>query len=313
MTADAALASLTQHNAGSWAAVADVLSQLDHVSSASPEGRSWNEVVADRLAEVGHPVSVGHLRKLKRVWRFLSSEGNSITADGRAFTTSDLQRASLLAIETASRLFDLDPEAGRTALQDCLTGTPNSEIQRRLESARAAHPQRRSARQAGWEKRRKAQETPDPAVEAAEAMATNPAAWWGSIMTRPALIVPGEIIPLLGRTPAGVVYETNSGMKTGGVRYVETTTKWLDTLESVLAQSEFFDRYWLVAAEESLPLIRIYEHLLDYGSQNVGLLSFQNGQVSMIACIPEDVPSVVRPALTDAIKMARLKNRPTAR
>lgn len=305
MTTAALLESLTQHNAGNWATVASVLIALEAVSSVSPEGRSWHDVVAARLTELGHPVSIGHLRKIKRVWRFILSQGCKITTDGCPLGPADMEKASLLAIETTVRLHDLDPQAGLEALKDCLSGVPNSEIQSRLQSAQASYPERLSPRQIGWGTRRKASATPNPAREAAKVMSLEPMRWWGEMHADPREIEPGTIVPLLVRTPVGVIYVNDAGICTGGVRSLDNLGKNFDLIESVLAQSSFFDRYWLVVTDETSALLSIFEDVLDYGAVNVGLLLFKEGDLSIKVDI--DAPPSFRPRqyLKDAVAGSR--------
>jgi hypothetical protein len=207
----------------------------------------------------------------------------------------------LLSIETATRLFELDPEAGHAALKDCLAGTPNSIIQLRLEAARAEHPQRRSARQTCWDKRRKVKEAPDQASEAATVMSSDPARWWGPTLSDPTQFVPADVVPLLGRTTAGVIYETEAGFKAGGLRLIKPASRWLDVVESVLAQASFFDRYWLVIAEDSPVLMQIEEQLIVLGVRNVGSLSFKNRDITTIMPIPAGTVSVPNPFLKNAL------------
>lgn len=293
MTTAALLESLTQQNADNWATVASVLIALEAVSSASPDGRSWHDVVAARLTELGHPVSLGHLRKIKRVWRFILAQGSKITTDGRPLGPADMDKASLLAIETTVRLHDLDPQAGLEALKDCLSGLPNSEIQSRLQSAQTTYPERLSPRQIGWNTRRKTTASPDPALEAATVIELDPIRWWGPMRSAPTQIEPGALVPLLVRTPVAFLYANDGGIKTGGVRSLDSTGKNIQTVESILAQSSFFDRYWLVVTDETPSLLTIFEDVLDYGAVNVGLLLLKEGALSIKADI--DAPSSFRP------------------
>lgn len=137
---------------------------------------------------------------------------------------------------------------------------------------------------------------------AVAAMTSNPERWWGPLFSGPAPIVPGEIVPLLAKTPAGVVYGSDAGLRAGGLRFVEATDGWLDAVESVLAQASFFDRYWLAVKDDAQMMMQIYDQLQECGVRNVGLLSLQEGHISMMKPIQDGESAAVLPALKDAIR-----------
>lgn len=148
--ADSILAELSNQQASDWFEVGLALSRLEALSKTSPAGRPWHTVLGERLKELGAPVSSGHLYKIRRAFNFLQTHAPPDT------TSRELRRVGISSVEVAERLFNLDEEQGRAALDGILKPHPETyvELQRRYEAAIAASPESRSAKQLAWEKRK---------------------------------------------------------------------------------------------------------------------------------------------------------------
>lgn len=134
--------------AGNWLLVGHVLSALEQHSLASPNGALWQDAIKERLEKAGHPVSTGHLYKIRRAHQFIQELAPT--------AVSQTPPPKISAVEVAERLHRLDPEAGKQALQDVLGPKPAAyvEIKKRYDQALEAKPEMKSARHLAWEKRK---------------------------------------------------------------------------------------------------------------------------------------------------------------
>jgi hypothetical protein len=150
------LLSLTRDDAESWIMIGRLLLDLEAQSRADSNGLPWQDVVRNRLDELGVSVSSGHIYKIRRAVGFLIEHA----PDAAAPENSAPPKIS--AIEVAERLYRLDPAAGKKALNDVVGPDPVTyvELQRRYSDALAAHPEMKSPRQIAWEARRKADKLP---------------------------------------------------------------------------------------------------------------------------------------------------------
>lgn len=131
-----------------WLTVGGVLSALEHRSRAGPAGKLWQDIVQERLEKAGHPVSTGHLYKIRRAYQVLEELAPE------AVRQEPPPRIS--SIEIAERLHRLDPQAGKQALQDALGPKPASyvSLKKRYDEALEANPELKSARHIAWERRK---------------------------------------------------------------------------------------------------------------------------------------------------------------
>lgn len=134
--------------AKNWLTVGRVLSALERQSRAGPSGKLWQDIVQERLEKAGHPVSTGHLYKIRRAYQVLEELAPE------AVNQEPPPRIS--AIEVAERLHRFDPEAGKQALQDALgpKPVPYVDLKKRYDEVLEAKPELKSARHIAWEKRK---------------------------------------------------------------------------------------------------------------------------------------------------------------
>lgn len=146
--AEAHLARLDGPAAGNWVAIGQTLTALEQQSRADASGRPWQDVVLDRLEQSGHPVSPGHLYKIRRAFAFLSELAPE--------AVNQTPPPKISAVEIAERLKRLDADAGKQALQDALgpNPTPYISLKKRYDEALKAQPEMKSARHVAWEKRK---------------------------------------------------------------------------------------------------------------------------------------------------------------
>ncbi|MBB75662.1 MAG: hypothetical protein CMJ75_14245 [Planctomycetaceae bacterium] len=131
-----------------WLTIGRTLASLEAHSRSAPSGKPWPDVVRERLEQAGHPISPGHLSKIRRAHAFMTEHGPQ---------PLDLEKApKISSIEVAERLFRLDEDAGTKALSDALARDPVAyvELKRRYDEVLASRPQMRSPRQLAWEARR---------------------------------------------------------------------------------------------------------------------------------------------------------------
>lgn len=134
--------------ATNWLTVGRVLSALERQSRAGPSGKLWQDIVQERLEKADHPVSTGHLYKIRRAYQVLEELA--------PMAVNQEPPPRISAIEVAERLHRLDPEAGKQALQDALgpKPVPYVDLKRRYDEALEAKPELKSARHIAWEKRK---------------------------------------------------------------------------------------------------------------------------------------------------------------
>lgn len=145
------LHTLTREDAKNWITIGRLLIDLEDQSRAAPSGRPWQDVIRDRLAQVDAPISPGQVYKLRRAIGFLSEHAPDAMDPQNSFPPK------ISAIEVAERLYRLDPEAGKKALEDVLAPEPATyvDLQKRYAEALKANPEMKSPRQIAWESRRK--------------------------------------------------------------------------------------------------------------------------------------------------------------
>ena len=151
------LEGLTRAQAENWVDVAQMLVELETVSLASPSGRAWPDLLLERLEELGSPISISHLYKMRRGLSFLKAHAPAGT------DMHKLRTVKVSAVEVAERLFRIDPEQGKKALEDALSGTPYIDLRARYKEALVSKPEMRSPRQLAWARRNSA---PDAASDA---------------------------------------------------------------------------------------------------------------------------------------------------
>jgi hypothetical protein len=158
------LAELTPENSGDWQFVGDVMRRLNKISEVSVEGQPWHNVVLEVLAANGHPVSSGHLHRIRRSFDFLDEGMRE-----RGIPKGLASLAKISSLDQAERLFQLDREAGLDALEACFDiqkPATKADIQKRYEDYLAAHPEKKTPMQAAWDRRRSKQGTRDLNVDA---------------------------------------------------------------------------------------------------------------------------------------------------
>lgn len=131
-----------------WLVVGGVLSALERQARANPAGKLWQDIVQERLERAGHPVSTGHLYKIRRAYQVLEELAPE------AVNQEPPPRIS--SIEVVERLYRLDPQAGKQALRDALGPKPTSyvSLKQRYDEALEEKPELKSARHIAWEKRK---------------------------------------------------------------------------------------------------------------------------------------------------------------
>lgn len=143
---------LSPDEATDWIKVGKTLKALEELSSVTPDGRSWQVVLRERLSELGQELSVGHLNKIRRAYAFL------IQAMERLDLPADhLENAPISALEVAEKLFHLDNDLGLQAAADILSKTNSAtylEINDRYTKYLSEHPEKMSPRQAAWRTRK---------------------------------------------------------------------------------------------------------------------------------------------------------------
>lgn len=89
-----------------WAAISDVLTQLEKISGADEAGKPWlRRVIAELQENAGIAIGPNQLRKMQRVYKFLSDlmERGSITKDWSSFPPE-----SFSTLEVISRIYAVD-------------------------------------------------------------------------------------------------------------------------------------------------------------------------------------------------------------
>ncbi|MFT5799634.1 MAG: hypothetical protein ACI84R_003711 [Candidatus Azotimanducaceae bacterium] len=147
------LDSLTAATASDWRTVGNVLTSLEQNGRMAPDGDQWIHKVQEKLTDLGHKVSVGHLHKVRRAYGFLSS---GMTRDG--IPEKYAENAKISSIEIAERLYQLDPAAGSRALAACLdpeAPATAAAIKKQYDAFIEKHPEKKSAMHAAWDQRKK--------------------------------------------------------------------------------------------------------------------------------------------------------------
>lgn len=159
---------LTEDQAKNWIEIARALHDVESVSKVSADGRSWQDILMEHLEALGHPISVGHLGKIRRAYGFLIKHA---PAD---IDNEQLLKARISAVEVAERLYRIDPEQGTKALEDILSKEPVAyvELQVRYDKAVKKHPQKRSLRHLAWEARRESASAPKYPADFSEPLMT---------------------------------------------------------------------------------------------------------------------------------------------
>lgn len=145
------LLSLTRNEAENWLVIGRLLTDLEGQSRADPAGLPWQDVIKNRLDELGVPMSTGHIYKIRRAARFLIEHAPD------AIRAENPSPPKISAIEVTERLYRLDPDAGKKALSDVVGPNPVTyvELQKRYGDALKTNPEMKSPRQIAWEVRRK--------------------------------------------------------------------------------------------------------------------------------------------------------------
>lgn len=169
-TVDAILGKLTADTASQWQVVGEVLHELEKLSGVAPSGDTWQEAVSERLQAIGHPVSQGHLYKVRRSYNFMVGSLRSL-----GLSKELLSAAKISAVEVAERLSRLDQDEGHDALRACVDAespATSSEIRRRYDDFLERHPDRRNLKQIAWVGRRNRTDDPDE-VRPSDGMASD--------------------------------------------------------------------------------------------------------------------------------------------
>ncbi len=150
---DEILASLDPQSVKDWQAVGSVIYGLERKGRIAPDGRPWIALVKDRLENLQHPVSMGHLHKIRRSYEFLSNGLRSLKVPAE-----QARQARISSVEIADRLYNLDHEEGLGALAACIDPqrpATAAEISRRYQTYVEKHPEKLTVLQASWKQRKK--------------------------------------------------------------------------------------------------------------------------------------------------------------
>jgi hypothetical protein len=148
-----ALSELTGTSASDWRNVGRVLTELESKSRIAPDGEQWISKVVEKLGDIGHSVSIGHLHKVRRAYGFLTSGMKLMEIPEE---NSGIAKVS--SIEIAERLYQIDSKAGFEALAACLDPSKPAtaaSIKKRYDTYLEKHPTKKSAMHAAWEQRKK--------------------------------------------------------------------------------------------------------------------------------------------------------------
>ncbi|TCP58750.1 hypothetical protein EV663_11716 [Rhodovulum bhavnagarense] len=158
--AEEKLNALSREAADSWLEIGRVLLELEALSRTAPAGKSWIDMLRERLDELDAPVSIGHMHKIRRAAAFLHQHAPETLEVG----SSTPPRIS--SVEIAERLYRLDPDAGLRALADATAANPVPyvELKKMYDAALETRPEMKSPRQVAWEARKKAVPAPDQAA-----------------------------------------------------------------------------------------------------------------------------------------------------
>lgn len=98
-----------------WAAISDVLTQLEKISGADEAGKPWlRRVIAELQENADIAIGPNQLRKMQRVYKFLSDlmERGSITKDWSSFPPE-----SFSTLEVISRIYAVDQKKALEELE----------------------------------------------------------------------------------------------------------------------------------------------------------------------------------------------------
>lgn len=126
---------------------------LEKSGRTAPDGEQWIYKVQAKLNAVGHPVSQGHMYKVRRAFEFLSSGMELLEID-----EANAINAKISSIEIAERLYQRDAREGLDALAACLDQkhpATAAEIKKRYDIFVEQHPEKKTAMDAAWDQRKK--------------------------------------------------------------------------------------------------------------------------------------------------------------
>ena len=147
--AESILRGITETTIVSWFATGLALRRLEALAASSPSGESWTEIFATRLADLGKPISSGHLYKLRNTTEFLVRKAPHLEAEPD-------RAPKFNHVEIASRLSRADPDAGGRMLEEILSGrrVTYHGLLARYNRHMEENAEQRSPRQLAWERRR---------------------------------------------------------------------------------------------------------------------------------------------------------------
>ncbi len=247
---DMTLADLSRSDCDNWYRIGQLLLSLEATSRVSPEGLPWLEGLSLRLAELGKPKTLGHLRKLRRASLFVKNQHAELSD----VSSEVVGQASIVAVEAAERLYRLNAEKGIMALRDAIGGASPRQVQELYEAAKADHADQLTARHIGWKSRTPKTQAPTKVARDAimQRMMDEPGPWWGlpeeSIMQQ---LEPGRLIPVLEMTDGAILGVSANGSRClGGIQIIDLGRPedpgWPQALARVLLVATFFDRLWVI-------------------------------------------------------------------
>ncbi|MCL1629472.1 hypothetical protein M3N55_12095 [Roseibaca sp. V10] len=150
------LRNLTQEQAKNWVTIGRLLFELEAYSRGDASGRPWQDVLRDKLTELGAPISAGHLYKVRRAYAFLHTHAPGDLEQGGA------EAPKISSIEVAERLYRIDAQEGLKALADAVgpSPVPYVDLKKRYDEALESRPEMKSPRQVAWETRKKTSGSP---------------------------------------------------------------------------------------------------------------------------------------------------------
>ncbi|MCZ0962380.1 hypothetical protein [Paracoccus benzoatiresistens] len=157
------LRDLTQEQAKNWVTVGRLLFELEAHSRGDASGRPWQDVLREKLTELGAPISAGHLYKVRRAYAFLHAHAQGYVEQSSA------EAPKISSVEVAERLHRLDPQEGLKALADAVgpDPVPYVDLKKRYDEALESRPEMKSPRQVAWETRKKTSGSPKAPDEVA--------------------------------------------------------------------------------------------------------------------------------------------------
>lgn len=140
---------ITETTLRSWFETGLALRRLEALAASSPSGESWTDLFRARLADLGKPISSGHVYKLRNTTEFLIRNAPQFEAEPE-------RAPKFNHVEVASRLGRADPEAGARMLEEILSGrgVTHHGLLARYNRHLEENAERRSPRHLAWERRR---------------------------------------------------------------------------------------------------------------------------------------------------------------